>query len=86
MTRLFRHGEQGIFMTNAADSSITDNAISYTGCAAVRAHGGNATTMTEGSWSLALLPGPLSSALCTPCRLEVTACSCSAETVVPAVL
>ena len=43
------HGEQGIFMTNAVDSTIADNSVSYTGCAAMRAHGGNATTLAKGS-------------------------------------
>ena len=44
-----QHGEQGIYMVNAVDSSITDSTIKQTGCAAIRAHGGNATTLEPGN-------------------------------------
>ena len=43
------HGQQGIVMTSATDSSITGCSVSETGCGAVRAHGGDAAMLARGN-------------------------------------
>jgi len=43
------HGEQGIYMTNAVDSTISGASVSDTGCAAIRAHGGDSAAMKPGN-------------------------------------
>lgn len=43
------HGQQGIYMTSAIDSEISEVSVSNTGCAAIRAHGGDASTLTPGN-------------------------------------
>eukprot|EP00037_Helgoeca_nana_P004943 m.48610 g.48610 ORF g.48610 m.48610 type:complete len:263 (+) comp15924_c0_seq1:128-916(+) len=43
------HGQQGIYMTSALDSEISGVSVTNTGCAAIRAHGGDANTLTPGN-------------------------------------
>eukprot|EP00040_Diaphanoeca_grandis_P010137 m.51911 g.51911 ORF g.51911 m.51911 type:complete len:787 (-) comp21518_c0_seq1:23-2383(-) len=43
------HGQQGVYVTEATDSSIVDCTVSNTGCAAIRAHGGEATSLLKGN-------------------------------------
>ena len=43
-----RHGQQGIYLVDATDSALDNNVVSSTGCAAIRAHGGDAFTLRRG--------------------------------------
>jgi hypothetical protein len=41
--------ENGIMITNSKDTSLDTCSVSYTGCGAVRAHGGDAKTLSKGN-------------------------------------
>lgn len=46
---IFLHGQQGISLIRSSDSVISNCTVFSTGCAGIRAHGGDATSLTPGN-------------------------------------
>jgi hypothetical protein len=47
-----RHGQQGVFMAGATASGVTGCAVHSVGCAAIRAHGGEGSSLSRGGLSV----------------------------------